>query len=563
MLSALHIENIALIRRLDLDLGGGFSAFTGETGAGKSILIDAIGLLCGARGEKELIRSGEDYALVEGLFTIPVGDPALEKLNAADALPDEDGTLFVQRRLTSDGRSAVKINGRACPLARLREISPFLIRIHGQQDTAGLADETVQRDLLDAFAGNREEKNAFLASDRDFRSLRRALEEKKRHAAGLEEKKDLLLYQAEELRKAKIRPGEEAELNAEHALLANREKVTELSGAAYKSLYRSERSAVSGIQSAISSLRRLSDVLPDGDEILERLENAKAELTDIAEGLESYAEPGENPADRLQKVENRLDLLASLERKYHTDEAGLAKKLESVELDLADLENASSDFGELQAELENAKIVWKKTASALTESRNKAAAVLAERVGSALAELDMPNVRFLISILPDGNGPDECGPDGPDRVSFLVSANAGEEPKPIAKIASGGELSRIMLCLQAALADAEKTATLIFDEIDTGISGKTNEKIGRMMASIAKETDAQVVCVTHAAQLASRAFNHYRISKSVRDGRAETEIDLLDRDGRVGELSRIMGGMKITDAVRKAAAELLEGGTAP
>ena len=558
MLVSLHIENIALIRLLDLDLNGGFSAFTGETGAGKSILIDAIGLLCGARGERERIRSGEDSALTEGLFFVPEGI-LRDRLTEADAAPDEDGNLFIQRRLFADGRGSVKVNGRAVPLAKLRELAPLLIHIHGQQDTIGLSTEERQRELLDAYAKNGEQKSRYRALYDEAKALRKELENRTKDADLLEEKRDLLAYQANELEQAKIRLGEEAELSAEHALLANRERIAEQAGTAYQALYRSDRSAVSSVQTAASALRRLADVLPDGSQLLERLDDVKAELTDIAETLEQYAEPGENPAGRLQKVEDRLDLLASLERKYKTDEAGLAAKAASLKEDLEKLGRTEDDLEEIREQLKQKQAELLSAAQALSETRKNAAVRLSASVREALTELDMPNVRFLITVSPD---PDAFGPDGFDAVSFAVSANAGEEPKPIGKIASGGELSRIMLCLQFALADAEQTPTMIFDEIDAGISGKTNEKIGRMMARVAEETGSQVICVTHAAQLAARAENHYKIAKAALGGRTETAVELLDEPGRIGELSRIMGGLQITDAVRKAASELLRGDTA-
>ncbi len=556
MLVSLHIENIALIRLLDLDLNGGFSAFTGETGAGKSILIDAIGLLCGARGERERIRSGEDSALTEGLFFIPEG-MLRNRLTEADAAPDEDGNLFIQRRLFADGRGSVKVNGRAVPLAKLREIAPLLIHIHGQQDTIGLSTEERQRELLDAYAKNGEQKSRYRTVYDETKALRKELENRKKEADLLEEKRDLLAYQANELEQAKIRVGEEAELSAEHALLANRERIAEQAGTAYQALYRSDRSAVSGVQTATSALRRLADVLPDGSDLLERLDDVKAELTDIAETLEQYAEPGENPAARLQKVEDRLDLISSLERKYKTDEAGLAAKAASLKADLEKLGRTEDDLEEIREQLKQKQEELLSAAQALSETRKNAAGKLSGSVRQALTELDMPNVRFLITVTPET---DAFGPDGFDFVSFAVSANAGEEPKPIGKIASGGELSRIMLCLQFALADAEQTPTMIFDEIDAGISGKTNEKIGRMMARVAEETRSQVICVTHAAQLAARAENHYKIAKADINGRTETAVELLDDPGRINELSRIMGGLQITDAVRKAAAELLQGG---
>lgn len=555
-MTSLHIENIALIRRLDLEPEAGFCAFTGETGAGKSILIDSIGLLCGARGNaaRELIRTGEDSALVEGMFLPP--EEALDALRALDAEPDEDGALFLQRKLTTDGRSTAKINGRSVPLSRLREVAACLLTIHGQQDTQTLAGEEKQRRLLDSFAGNEDALEAYRTEYAACRELKKECEALEKLERELAEKQELLVYQAGELKQAKLRRGEEAELITEHALLANSEKVTENACLAYESLYAGERSAAALIKEAKQALGRLCNILPGDEELSSlraRLEDALAELVDVSETLRPYASDREQDAGRLTAVENRLELLSALQRKYRTDENGLLDKLETVTRDLAALENSGAD----REALENARKVREKAlrekADALHAARVEAAGILASRVQDALTELDMPGVRFAIRV-----DESELTPDGGDEISFLVSANAGEEARPIGKIASGGELSRIMLCLQTVLADAERIPTLLFDEIDTGISGKTNEKIGRMLSQLASGGKRQIFCVTHAAQLAARASRQYRISKRELDGRTQTDVTLLDRGRRIEELARIMGGVNVTDTVRRAAEELLD-----
>lgn len=554
MLASLHMENIALIRRLDLEPSGGFCAFTGETGAGKSILIDAIGLLCGARGERELIRSGEEYALVEGMFYLPHGE--IEAVLAEeDILPEEDGCLFLSRRLSADGRSVAKINGRTVPLSKLRLAASYLLNIHGQQDTQSLADPGKQRVMLDRFAHSEEALEAYRTVYTECRRLKKQLADYKTKADDLAERRDLLEYQVRELKHAKIRVGEEAELTAEHALLANSEKVTENAHEAYDALYEGELSALAQLKKAMQAVGRLASILPDCKEYRARMEDAWAELEDVAQSIEGYTAGMEDTAGRLAAVEARLDKLASLQRKYKTDEAGLAEKLKKASADLELLENAGENCDELQKELVDKEKELKKAAEALRKVRIQGAGALANRVQEALTELDMPKVRFCISVEAG-----EPSPDGSDEITFAVSANAGEAPRPMGKIASGGELSRIMLCLQCALAEIEQIPTLIFDEIDTGISGKTNEKIGRMMAQIAKAGNTQVICVTHAAQLAACASHQYRISKSERDGRTQTEVCLLNTEERVEELARIMGGVQVTDTVRKAAMELLQGG---
>lgn len=553
MLCSLHIENIALIRRLDLEPSSGFCAFTGETGAGKSILIDAIGLLCGNRSEKELIRSGEDYALVEGMFFLPEGE-VRERLTALGAEFEEDGTLFLQRKITSDGRSSAKLGSRAIPLSFLREISSMLLRIHGQQDTRGLSTEERQRELLDAFAHDSEAKRAYEAAYSAWNGTAKELKALSENALQLAERSDLLKYQQQELKMAKLKPGEEAELLAQHKILANAEKITENAAAAYEALYIGERSALVQLQTAKAAVNRLVGIIPEGEELKGRLEDLYAEITDVSDTLNGYAEGGEVSASELTRIEDRLEKLSALQRKYRTDEQGLLDKLASVTHDLELEESADDRIEELKDRLKKEEETLHKMGKLLTEARRSAARTLSAQVQTSLADLDMPKVRFEISIEPA-----EPTVSGEDTVSFAVSANTGEEPKPIGKIASGGELSRIMLCLQVALADVEQMPTLIFDEIDTGISGKTNEKIGRMMQRIAGEEHTQVICVTHAAQLAARAAHQYRISKSEKDGRTETEIRELDEQGRIEELSRIMGGLTLTDAVRAAAKELLDG----
>ncbi len=552
MLASLHIENIALIRRLDLELKADFCAFTGETGAGKSILIDSIGLLCGARVEKELIRSGESYALVEGMFY--PSDDVKDALRELEAEPDEDGALFLQRRMTEDGRSSAKINGRTVPLAKLRETAALLLSLHGQQDTQSLAAEEKQRRLLDAFASDEPLLDAYRETYNAFTALQREANEAKKQAEELEERRDLLSYQVKELTQASIRVGEEAELLAEHTLLANREKIIENANAVYDALYGEDRSAVACLQTARSAMRSLSGLLPEGEQLQTRLEDASAELTDIAESLRAYADPSEGSAERLTYVEERLDRLSALQRKYRTDEAGLLEKLQNASHALETLENSNAAREETEKKRKQLQAELQARAEALHTSRERAAKLLAQRVQDALALLDMPSVRFVIDL----EETEAYGAYGADTVCFTVSANAGEEPRPIGKIASGGELSRIMLCLQCVLADVENIHTLIFDEIDTGISGKTNEKIGHMMQQIASRGHAQVICVTHAAQLAACAAHQYRISKQERNGRTETDVRLLSDPERVEELSRIMGGVNVTDTVRKAAGELLE-----
>lgn len=555
MLLSVYIENIALIKRLSLEPSCGFCAFTGETGAGKSIIIDSLGLLCGARSDKDIIRTGEDEALVEGIFTID-GKTA-DYLRELDVAPEEDGSITVTRKISRDGRSTAKINGRAVPLSRLKSAMAQLISIHGQQDTQAFADPERQLYMLDSFAENDAVFAEYKACYDRYTDIKNRLEALNEGGREREIRLDMLKFRLNELKGAKIYVGEKEELETERKRLANSEKIITKASEAYNALYYRDGAAVESVNLAYNAVNALSGIIPEAEELASRLESAKYELMDISESIKDYTDSdGENVDAKLDRCESRLELIKKLENKYRTSADQFQSLIEEWESELNADENSEEEKARLEAELSKAEKETAISASKLTESRKKASISLCERMTEELSELDMPGVRFEVDIIPT----EGFTPQGAEEIEFLISANKGEIPKPMAKIASGGELSRIMLCLKCVFASNEAIGTLIFDEIDTGVSGKTSEKIGIRLKKASDGGKTQVICVTHSAILASRADAHYKISKTETDGRTVTNVTKLDMIGRRDELARIMGGVNVTETVIAAAEEMLRNG---
>lgn len=555
MLLSVYIENIALIKRLNLEPSGGFCAFTGETGAGKSIIIDSLGLLCGARSDKEIIRTGENEALVEGIFTIEDKATA-DLLQEMEIEPEEDGSITVTRRISRDGRSGAKINGRNVPLSRLKSVMAQLLSIHGQQDTQAFADRERQLYMLDSFADNGNLLQSYRRVYDEYRLTNAKLEDLRNGDKEREFRLDILRFRINELRNADIKAGEKAELESERKRLANAEKIAAKSGHAYDLLYGRDGSVAENLSSACREMEALTDIIPESSELYERLESAKYEIIDIAETVKGFAESdGENTQLLLDQCESRLELIKKLESKFRADSDDFPALLQEWEEELSINENSEEEIKKLEARLEKLKATLASEGKKLSDSRKKAAHLLCTRMTEELCELDMPGVRFEVDFQEKDYSSNGC-----DDAEFLISANKGELPKPMSKIASGGELSRIMLCLKCVFARSEAIGTLIFDEIDTGVSGSTAEKIGIRLKKASDGGKTQVICVTHSAILAAKADAHYKISKKETEGRTVTNVESLDYEGRRNELARILGGMNITETVLKAADELLSNG---
>lgn len=551
MLASIHIENVALIKRLDLSFPAGFSAFTGETGAGKSIIIDSIGILCGARVSKELIRAGEDYALVEAMFT-ELTDQTVSRLEELGVFPDEDGILYLSRKITAEGKSTARINAKAVPTSLLRELSAFLINIHGQHDNQELLKKERHLSILDAYAGDEALFHHYTDVYARYRSLKNEYKNLVTDDAEKQRTAEMLRFQIEEIGALKLKPGEEETLTAEKKRLSNIEKIAENALTAYGVLFANNLSAAENADKALSCLANLAKMTDGMDEFIERLEKARSEIYDIAESLHDIAgDAEENPSARLDKIEQRLYDIYKLKRKYgHTVEDILAYH-ESAEKRLSDLELSDVRASELEKELQKTEAELKIAAKELTDARTSAGERLKAEIEKEFEFLEMNKVRFAVQILPK-----EPETNGADDIEFMVRTNVGLPFSPLAKTASGGELSRIMLAIKSVIAKKDGVETVIYDEVDVGISGKTSRRIGIKLLQSSRFS--QVMCVTHSAQIASLADAHFLVSKTEKDGSTVTSVHSLSREERIDETARIIAGIDITSSARAAAAELID-----
>lgn len=551
MLSSLHIENVALIKETTLMFGEGFTVLTGETGAGKSIVLDALSLLCGGRSDRELIRSGESYAFVEGCFE-DFDDDTLDKLEELGVHPDEDGALYLSRKVSADGRSSARIGDRQVPSSRLRAVAQLLVDIHGQQDTLLLADRARHLPLIDAYGSTDSLLESYKECYDKYTELCHRLEELTELAKDASLRKEMLEYKLQGLKKAKLKEGEEEELLADRKRFKSAEKISSAAAEAYGELYGDSRSAAERIYSAMAAIRRICDALPEGEELLARLDSVKCEIDDIADTLSSAAETdADTAADMLDRVETRLETIAVLKRRFNTDFEGLLTARDGLLSELDAIESSDALIQDTRADMAVAKQAMLAVAEKLRLHRKEASRALKDELSRCLKELDMPSVTFEIEFVPK-----EPAQDGCDTVEILISANAGELPKPLSKIASGGELARIMLAFKTATAGAFPSGTMVFDEIDTGISGKTAQRVGVALKKLTA-SGTQVFCVTHSAQIAALADTHLLVRKREAEGRTVSLVRALDEDGRVEELSRIIGGINIGDGAKTAAVELL------
>lgn len=551
MLTSLQINNIAVIRTACVEPGSGFTVLTGETGAGKSIIIDSIALLMGSRAPRELIRSGESRANVSAMFE-NVGKPTLELLDSYGILC-EDGGVLLSRSVSADGRSAARVNGQSVTQTMLREIGRTLITIHGQHDNQRLMQKGYHIRLLDAYAGNAEALVRYRTVYDKWRQAKTELEQLRRDEAEKMRLRDILEYQIKEIDAAKLKEGEEQELSSERLRLQSIEKIKKQTDFAYRALHGSEKGAVTLLlDRAATALSQISGVIPEAAELAARLENCRYEVEDIALTARGYADDSDgDPTTRLDKIESRLDTISRLERKYGADVAAVRAFRADAAARLDALDNTELRAEELTAQIKALEAEAKAMAEAISSDRRKCAAEAAERVCETLSYLDMPGVKFEIQVRPC-----ELCADGADEVEFMIAANPGEPAVPLAKTASGGELSRVMLALKCVLSENDGIDTMIFDEVDAGISGKTSRKVGVKLGQLAES--AQVLCVTHSAQIASLADCHLLISKSEIDGRTETSVRVVEGEERVGEIARILGGINVTETQRSAARELMK-----
>ena len=551
MLRSLHIENIAVVERADVQFREGLNVLTGETGAGKSIVIDALYAVTGGRTSRELVRSGADRCLAAAVFD---ANAALDWC-AENGVEPEDGTIIVQRTVAADGKSACRVNGVPMAVSQLRGLGALLVDIHGQNDGRQLLDESCHIDYLDAFAGDEKEMaaykaayEAYLANEREIERLTMDDDSRRRLA-------ESLAYRVQELEKAELKAGEEPELEERSQLLRNSEKLREAADGAFGALYGDEMSAVDLAGSARGWLSRAKGWSPDLAEADKLLGEAEALLQDAAEYVRDVQDSLDFSPEEFDRVEGRLAQLRRLEKKFNcTDESELIALYEDSARRLAEIEYGDEALERLCEKREELEKDCRAAAGKLTTARKRAADTLVKRVVQELKDLSMPSVRFVTELTPLTGKPG-FGPKGADEVRFLMSANAGEEPGRIAKIASGGELSRIMLALKTVFGQNDPVPTAVFDEIDTGVSGVAASRVGEKLALTGAHR--QVLCVSHLAQIAAMADSQYLIEKTERAGRTYTTVTELDRAGRTREIARLTGGDNITNITTASAEEQL------
>ena len=548
MLELLHIENIAIIEAADIAFEPGFNALTGETGAGKSIVIDSLSAVLGQRTSRELIRTGADKAFVGATFSGVDAD-----LTAALGIePEADGTLLLQREIHGDGKNVCRVNGRPVTVGQLKALGARLLNIHGQHDGQQLLDEEQHIVYLDNFGKMENIMETYGVKYKHFTDIRRQISALQMDEAEKARRVDTLQYQIEELKRAKLKPGEEEELTARRGMLRNAEKFLDAVAGADYALNGDDSgggalSALRQAQDALSAVRHLDDGF---GALYERLGEAYSEVYDIAATVEDKRGELDVSPGELDRVESRMDQLYRLKKKYGATVEDMLEYLHRCTEELAQIEDAGDTLLRLEQELGKAEKAARQAAQALSDARKAAANRLTAQILMELQQLDMGKIRFAVDLAEK-----PLDSDGLDTVRFLMSANVGEELRPIHKIASGGELARIMLAMKNVLSEQDHVGTMVFDEVDTGVSGRAAQKVAEKMARISRRK--QVLCVTHLPQLAAMADTHFSVEKGERNGRTYTEVRRLDREQRRQELARLTGGSHVSQTMLDGAEELL------
>lgn len=554
MLKTLVIENIAVIKKAQIEFTSGLNVLTGETGAGKSIVVDSINAILGERTSRELVRADSDNAFVNAYFE-DINDDVKLKLNEYDIPIEEDGTLLLSRKISAGGKSVCRVNGLPVTVGILKDIGTHLVNIHGQHDSQALLNPDFHYKFVDAYADCDELLAEYKESFKSFLNIRRQLKSLTSDADERDKQSEILDYQIKELRDADIKVGEWEELKHRKSVILNSQAILNALNTLLGAVNGDDENQ--GIQSVLMSSDKEITALLDADSqlkpIKEKLDSAEDLLESIKDLISDKMESLDFQPDELDKIEERLDILYTFSNKYGETEQDMLYYLADAERKRALFDNSEQDLERLNAEYDSSLEKTQSLALKLSEVRQKAAEKLGEEICSQLEFLDMPGVKFVTQFS-KGN----LSSSGVDKIEFLIRTNPGEEPKPLAKIASGGELSRIMLAIKSIIAKSDSIATLIFDEIDTGVSGKASRKIGLKLKEVGE--NAQVICVTHSAQIASAADSHFLIKKEYTDNAAFTQIMPLDFEGRKYELARIMGGLNVTESLLKSAEEMLDNG---
>ena len=549
MLSLLHIENIAVIECADISFDAGFNVLTGETGAGKSIVIDAISAILGERAYRDMIRTGADKASVRGVFI----DVPRSEWFAENGVP-YDSEVVVHREVYLDGKNVCRVNGTLVTVSILRKLGMQLINIHGQHDSASLFDESTHLVYLDTFAENTDLRDAYAKHFQQVSSLRKEIQRMNMDEGEKLRRMETLRYQIDEIEKAKLESGEDVYLEQRRKVLQNAEKLSDGINAAVTCLYGDDDAdgAAALLATAERELSKLSRYADDFTALHERVADLMYQVQDAAEEMRSVRDDLSYSADELEQIESRLDIIHRLRRKYGASCDEILMYLENAKNELDEIVLADDTVERLKKKLQLAEQDAMACALQLRENRKSTAEKLSERILSELAQLDMPRVQFSCEFTET-----ELTENGIDQVAFYMSANAGEAKKAMSKVASGGELARIMLAMKNVLAEQDQISTLIFDEVDTGVSGRAAQRVAEKLRNVAK--NKQVLCVTHLPQLAALASTHLLIDKQERNGRTYTTVTPLDREGRKSELARIIGCTNITETTLMSAEEMLRG----
>jgi DNA repair protein RecN (Recombination protein N) len=552
MLRQLFISNYALIDQLEMEFHGGLNLLSGETGSGKSIIVDALGLLLGSKASPEMVRTGSNHASVSGVFQIAKSPSLTRFLDALGVEPDGE-ELILKREISREGKSRAFINHQPITVSTLKSLGHWLVDIHGQNEQQALTEADAQLALVDEFAGNQAllEGLASIAQQLTaMRSRREALEHSEKEQNRLA---DLLSYQKKEIESAQLKPGEDEALNAEHRLLANATKLFEVANEVYASLYESETAAARTVSLAERSLESIARIDESLAENLGQLRSARIQVEDVALSMRDYLRKIDISPGRLQQVESRMAEIEKLRRKYGTTVTEILEFHRDVSRQLQALEHREEELESLKQQMSQLIQTYSSKAETLSDRRQRTALELEKALEQELKELAMERTRFKVQF---NRSPVEFSPFGLDAVEYLVSPNVGEGLKPLARIASGGEISRLMLALRTITHADSRIKTMVFDEIDAGIGGRTAEVLGRKLKSLAQKN--QILCVTHLPQIASFADHHYFIEKVELRGRTVTRVEHLAEDDRINELARMLSGARITDAVKKHARELLK-----
>lgn len=553
MLRSLSIKNIALIDQIQVDFSEGFNILTGETGAGKSIIIDSINTLLGSRVSKDLIRTGQESAVVEALFDIE-GNVALE-IFKEQGFVEDDNQIVVSREFNLQGKNICRINGHLVNVSMLKELGQNLIDIHGQHDNQSLLNFNVHIDLLDKFGGDKVSKSfdEYYENYQAIKEIRKKIEQLGGDSRERERKLDLLKFQIEEIDTLKLKSGEDKELEEQKIIMSNAEKMVSSVEESYNILYEGGRgqSILDGLNLVLKELGSIERFDSKVSSYIEKVQSIYYSAEDIVHEIRDYKASLEFDSRELENIEERLDNIFKLKRKYGQSIEEILIYRDEIEKELLELEGSQEKLDEYNKEIQELNALMCQKSEVLSKLRKTTAVELEKRIIVELDDLEMKKVHFKVHFEQV-----EYTAKGIDKVEFLISPNAGEGLKPLSKIASGGEMSRIMLAIKTILADVDEIPTLIFDEVDTGVSGKAAQMVGQKLSLIAK--NHQVLCITHLPQIASMSDNHYLIEKNVEGNKTKTSIRRLDNEGKMHEVARILGGMKITDTTLLHAQEMIE-----